>query len=225
MQFNHYTCGHCCFHYILAFCCIFSVALCLCVVLCLSVALYSQRCHLAYIVLQHCVVSPGIFTPIILLSAVCACSGYSCQGRASIMYLSDWGLLQSCMFAVMSAHFIGQLFLFFFIPLFLCFSLLLLLLLLLFYFGLCFFQCDWCPCQFVLLYFVYPFNWRQPFPKQVDKQNGSLRRFQTLIEELTAGSKHIHVIQVHYKRKRYFNNINLLRKGLTQEINLDGGSI
>ena len=113
MKFNHYTCGHCCFHYILAFCCIFSVALCLCVVLCLSVALYSQRCHLAYIVLQRCVVSPGIFTPIILLSAVCACSGYSCQGRASIMYLSDWGLLQSCMFAVMSAHFIGQLFLFF----------------------------------------------------------------------------------------------------------------
>ena len=44
---------------------------------------------------------------------------------------------------------------------------------------------------------------------------------------MTAGSKHIHVIQVHYKRKWYFDNnmINLLRKGLTQEVNLDGGSI
>ena len=43
--------------------------------------------------------------------------------------------------------------------------------------------------------------------------------------EMTAGSKRIHAIHASALQKKMVLFINLLGKGLTQEINRDGGSI
>ena len=56
-----------------------------------------------------------------------------------------------------------------------------------------------------------PIRWSQPFPENIYKWNGSLRRFRALIKEranenreMTAGSRRFHAIQAHYKRKWFY---------------------
>ena len=76
--------------------CIFSVAVCLSVTLGLSVALYSQSCHLA--LFQRHVVPPSVFTHFIPLAVVCAFSGCSFYGQ--VFSNSQWSAHCVCSLAV-----------------------------------------------------------------------------------------------------------------------------